>query len=78
MGLGLNGSYGFDMMFSDIKVVVFGIDVIIMVDVKVIGIKGLSSKEVFEINLDDVKIFIFKLSEVIVLVVEKIYIIKGV
>ncbi|KAA1270024.1 hypothetical protein D7S42_05300 [Corynebacterium striatum] len=76
-GLGPNGSFGLDMTFSDIKVVVSGTDATITADVKATGTKGPSSKEALETNLDDAKISTFKLSEAIVPAAEKTYTTKG-
>ncbi|MDK8812994.1 HtaA domain-containing protein [Corynebacterium striatum] len=76
-GLGPDGSFGLDMTFSDIKVVVSGTDATITADVKATGTKGPSSKEALETNLDDAKISTFKLSEAIVPAAEKTYTTKG-
>ncbi|ATZ06524.1 HtaA domain-containing protein [Corynebacterium striatum] len=76
-GLGPNGSFGLDMTFSDIKVVVSGTDATITADVKATGTKGPSSKEALETNLDDAKISTFKLSEAIVPAADKTYTTKG-
>ncbi|MBD0854772.1 hypothetical protein CU043_12165 [Corynebacterium striatum] len=75
-GLGPNGSYGLDMTFSDIKVVVSGTDATITADVKVTG-KGPSDPIEINTNLDDAEISTFKLSEAIVPAAEKTYTTEG-
>lgn len=62
-GLGPNGSYGVDLMFSDIKVEVKGQDATITADYKLTGSSGALKNQAVDKSADDAEIATFKLSE---------------
>ena len=62
-GLGPNGSYGMDLMFSDIKVEVKGQDATITADYKLTGASGPFKDQPVDQSGDDAAISTFKLSE---------------
>lgn len=62
-GLGPNGSYGVDLMFSDIKVEVKGQDATITADYKLTGSSGALKNQAVDKSGDDAEIATFTLAE---------------